>query len=84
MAEDETLDQLRARCTRMTDAERLQAAAEELRNMDRTDKKAEYWGEREQAWYYGTRDSLEIILGLEPGALDTGEYDPDTDEDEDQ
>lgn len=84
MPEDEALDQLRARCARMTDAERLQAAAEELRHMDRTDKKAEYWGERETAWYYGTRDSLEIILGLEPDALDTGEYDPDTDEEEDQ
>lgn len=81
---DETDEQLRARCARMTDAERLREAAVELREMDRRDKKAEYYGEREQAWYYGTRDRLEIILGLEPDALCTGEYDPETDEDDDE
>lgn len=79
---DESNGQLRARCATMTDAQRLEAAAEELRAMDRDDKRAEHYGERERAWYYGTRERLEIILGLEPGALDTGEYDPDTEDDD--
>ena len=71
---EETLDQLRERVSRMTDAGRLLAAGHELLEMDRTDKRAEYFGDRETAWYYGVRNRMEIILGLEPGALDSGEY----------
>jgi hypothetical protein len=76
---NEYMRTLQARVGGMSPEQRLEAAAEELRSMDRRDKKAEYFGERETAWYYGTRDALEIILGLEPGSLDTGAYDPDTD-----
>lgn len=40
--------------------------------MDRTQRQTDEDGGREVAWYY-FRDAIEDALGLERGALDTGE-----------
>lgn len=59
-------------------AEQNAKLVELLRDMDATQAETEWRGEREIAWYY-QRDAIEDALGLERGALDTGEYQPEDD-----
>lgn len=54
---------------------------EALRDLDAQQKETDYDGAAEVAWYY-SRGAVEDALGLERGALDTGDYDPDDEGDE--
>lgn len=49
-----------------------------MRELDAEQQKTDWFGGREVAWYYW-RDDIEDALGLEPGALDTGEYEGEVD-----
>jgi len=66
-----------AEANRLVDAYRdelLAPVIQALRDIDWQQKETDWSGGAEIAWYYG-RDSIEDALGLERGALDTGEYD---------
>ena len=53
-------------------APRITRLVEVLRDMARTQQETDEDGGREVAWYY-YRDQIEDVLGVERGALDTGE-----------
>lgn len=54
-----------------------------LRELDAEQQRTESLGGREIAWYY-YRDDVEAALNLEPGALDTGEYEEDEENEENE
>lgn len=61
--------------------ELLAPVVEALREMDAETKRADYEGDAEGTWYY-YRGGIEEALGLQAGALDTGDYAPESGDDE--
>lgn len=58
--------------TNPTPQQRITRLTEVLREMDSTQQEADENGDREVAWYY-YRDQVEDAMGLDRGALDTGD-----------